>query len=110
MEGSGKECLTSLTSALDLGMGKEYSTYDAKARFSEILRQVREGHTIRITYHGHPVAEIRPLSPEPETLDQRLLGLRDRGAIHPGEPNRGPWKPLARRPGALKRFLEDRGE
>ena len=91
-------------------MAKEYSTYDAKARFSEILRKVREGQTIRITYHGNPVAEIRPLTDEAETLAARLQRLRDRGTIHPGEPNRGRWTPLARRPGALKRFLEDRGE
>ncbi len=91
-------------------MAKEYSTYDAKARFSEILRKVREGQTIRITYHGNPVAEIRPLTAEAETLAARLQRLRDRGTIYPGEPNRGPWTALARRPGASKRFLEDRGE
>lgn len=90
-------------------MTDEYTTYDAKARFSEIIRRVREGQTIRITYHGDPVAEIRPLTREAETLAERLQRLRDRGAIHPGKPNRGPWKPLARRPGALKRFLEERG-
>jgi len=91
-------------------MGKEYSTYDAKARFSEILRKVREGQTVRITYHGNPVAEIRPLTDDGETLAERLETLRDRGAIHPAESIQGPWKPLARRPGALQRFLAERGE
>ncbi len=91
-------------------MSKEYSTYDAKTRFSEILRKVREGQTIRITYHGKPVAEIRPLAEETETLTARIERLRDRGAIHPAAPSRGPWKPLERRPGALQRFLEDRAQ
>jgi prevent-host-death family protein len=89
-------------------MSKEYSTYDAKARFSEILRRVREGQTVRITYHGKPVAEIRPLAAETESLAERLRRLEDRGAIQGGRPNRSSWKSLARRPGALKRFLEDR--
>ena len=91
-------------------MPSEYSTYDAKARFSEILRRVREGQTIRITYHGSPVAEIRPLRDEPEALAERLERLRDRGAIRPSRSNRGPWVPLARRPGALRRFLDERAE
>ena len=38
-----------------------FSTYDAKARFSEVLRRVREGRTVTVTYQGEPVAEIRPL-------------------------------------------------
>lgn len=38
-----------------------YSTYDAKARFSEVIRHVREGRTVIVTYQGDPVAEIRPL-------------------------------------------------
>ncbi|KPK05256.1 MAG: hypothetical protein AMS20_07005 [Gemmatimonas sp. SG8_28] len=91
-------------------MPNEYSTYDAKARFSEIIRKVREGQTIRITYHGSPVAEIRPMHEEPEALAERLERLRDRGAIRSGRAIRGPWTPLARRPGALKRFLDERAE
>jgi hypothetical protein len=50
------------------------------------------------------------LTEEAKTLSQRLEQLRDRGAIHPGTPNEAPWRPVARRPGALARFLEDRGE
>ena len=41
-------------------MATTYSTYEAKARFSEILRRVREGRSVNITYHGEVVAEIRP--------------------------------------------------
>ena len=36
------------------------SVYEAKTRFSEVIRQVREGRTITISYRGEPVAEIRP--------------------------------------------------
>ena len=43
--------------------GITYSTYEAKARFSEVLRQVRAGTTVTVTYRGEPVAEIRPIEP-----------------------------------------------
>ena len=84
-----------------------YSTYEAKARFSEVLRSVREGRTITITYNGEPVAEIRPLDRRGGTA-ARLEWLRSRGAlVGPPEPH-GRIRPLAKRPGALKRFLDDR--
>ena len=38
-----------------------YSIHEAKARFSEIIRQVREGKTVAVSYRGKPVAEIRPI-------------------------------------------------
>lgn len=88
-------------------MGDTYSTYEAKARFSELLRKVREGRTVTITYHGKAVAEMRPLDPEGGTA-ARLEWLRRRGVVVPGEGSETAWKPLARRPGALERFLEER--
>ena len=42
-------------------MGINYSTYEAKARFSEVLRHVREGRTVTVSYRGEPVAEIRSI-------------------------------------------------
>ena len=49
-----------------------YSTYEAKARFSEVLRQVRAGKTITVSYRGEPVAEIRPIQTPPVTMEERL--------------------------------------
>ena len=84
-----------------------YSTYEAKARFSEVLRRVREGRTITVTYNGEPVAEIRPLDRSGGTA-ARLEWLRSRGAlVGPREPG-DQIRPLAKRPGALERFLADR--
>ena len=85
-----------------------YSTYEAKARFSELLRKVREGRTVTITYHGNPVAEIRPLAQE-EDLDSRKASLAARGLLVRGRGLQGKLGPIAHRPGALQRFLEDRG-
>jgi prevent-host-death family protein len=85
-----------------------YSLYDAKARLSEILRRVREGDTITISYRGKPVAEIRPIRQEKPTLSERIRELEARGIIGGAGRPRGKLRPLARRPGALKRFLAER--
>ncbi|MEX2526681.1 MAG: type II toxin-antitoxin system prevent-host-death family antitoxin [Gemmatimonadota bacterium] len=86
-----------------------WSTYDAKARFSELLRLVREGRTITVTYHGKPVAEVRPLAAA-EGMEARLERLRSRGLLSLPDTPSAPLEPLASRPGALARFLQDRGE
>lgn len=88
-------------------MGKVYSTYEAKAKFSEILRQVRGGKTITISYHGEPVAEIRPIEKR-QTLEERWKELEERGVVVPARDPGAPIRPAARVPGALQRFLEER--
>ena len=40
---------------------KSIRTLEAKSRFSELLRQVQKGVRYRITRHGKPVAELRPI-------------------------------------------------
>lgn len=85
-----------------------YSTYEAKAKLSEILRKVESGQVIRISRHGTPIAEVRPVRPEPTTLEERIAELTARGAIVPAREPRAPIRPIVHRPGALRRFLEDR--
>ncbi len=87
-----------------------YSTSEAKARFSEVLRHVREGRTVTISDRGDPVAEIRPLSKKPTTLDARVAELERRGAIVPPVGPPEPFTPGPRQPGTLAEFLADRGE
>lgn len=90
-------------------MKDTYSLYEAKAKLSEIVRAVREhGRSATITYHGQPVAEIRPIEPASGGLEARIAELRARGEISGGR--RGPFTfPIGEKvPGALKRFLEDR--
>ncbi len=86
-----------------------YSTYEAKAKFSEILRLVREGKTVYITYHGRTVAEIRPLSTR-EGRSVRLQRLRDAGVLQRSPERVGELGVVASKPGALARFLAERGE
>ena len=92
-------------------MTLNYSIYEAKARFFEIIRQVREGKTVTVSYRGEPVAEIRSvLQRRKPTLDERLNDLERRGClVRPTIPRRM-FQPVERRAGALSRFLAERGE
>ena len=92
-------------------MAITYSVYEAKARFSEVIRLVRNGKTVTVSYRGEPVAEIRSISPrESPTLDERLQDLERRGALVRSAMARRTFEPVARRPGALSRFLAERDE
>ncbi len=51
---------------------------DLKARLSEYLRQVKDGETVIITEHGRPIGRIIP---EPESPDERIHRLVDRGEL-----------------------------
>ena len=84
-----------------------YSTYDAKAKFSELLRQVRRGKTVYISYRGDVVAELRPIEQD-DTVEARLRRLEERGVITRSVVERRSLEPIAHRAGALKRFLEER--
>jgi prevent-host-death family protein len=84
-----------------------YSTYEAKARFSELLRKVRAGRVITVTYHGEPVAEIRPAAAA-HGLAARIARLREKGAVYGPAGPRAELNAVVRKPGALSRFLEDR--
>lgn len=88
-----------------------YSTYEAKARFSELVRKVRAGETVYISYRGTEVAEMRPLK-EKRTPEETLTELENRGLVsEPGPPppaGATKLEPLEIRPGALARFLESR--
>ena len=102
--------MSSLTS-YNSKMAVIYSVYEAKARFSEVIRQVREGKRVTVSYRGEPVAEISPIDRQAEpTLDQRLADLERRGALVRSRAARQPLEPVVRRPGALARFLAERGE
>ena len=93
-------------------MARRYSLYEAKAKLSALVKQVREGQSVVITVHGEPVAELRPYeAPQPATsLESRIRELEARGAVLPArnEASRKSIAPIVNRPGALKRFLQER--
>ncbi|MAE70134.1 MAG: hypothetical protein CME06_06655 [Gemmatimonadetes bacterium] len=85
-----------------------YSTYEAKARFSEILRRVRDGASVIVTYRGEEVAVIRPIDDDDLSLEQRVAQLQARGVLDRARTPSGDLRPVASREGALARFLESR--
>jgi prevent-host-death family protein len=89
-------------------LAQTYSAYEAKARFSEIIRKVRAGQRIVISHRGREVAEIRPLETPGPDLPSRLERLEEEGVV--GRSGLAPARleAIARRPGALIRFLESR--
>ena len=92
-------------------MALTYSVYEAKARFSEVIRQVRGGRTVTISYRGEPVADIHPVQRQPAlTLEHRLEDLERGGALARPAFGRRTFRAIAHRPGALARFLAERGE
>ena len=88
-------------------MPKTYSTYEAKARLSEILDRVRDGDVVTITHRGTPVAEVRPVERSEGALEARIDQLRRAGVITEAK-SAGTWRPIRRKRGALRRFLESR--
>ena len=87
-----------------------YSLYEAKARFSEVIRLVRQGRTVTVTYRGKPVARIQPVQGESSGIEDRLRRFEDAGVLRAGEKPPAPLERIARRPGALARFLAEREE
>lgn len=84
-----------------------YTTYEAKAKFSEILRRVRRGQTVLISYHGRQVAEIRPAQPAADA-EQAVRELERDGLLSQPHGTPGQLQPIASRPGGLARFLGER--
>ncbi len=88
-------------------MAAVYSTYEAKAKFSELIRRARAGQRTVITHRGKPVAEIAPIEPKAERLEAALGELEREGIVRPAAGGT-PRRIVARRRGALRRFLESR--
>ena len=84
--------------------------HEAKAHFSEIIRQVREGETVTVTYRGKPVAEIRPIEEPAQTIESRLDEMERQGTLVRSTLPRRTFRVGASKPGALERFLADRNE
>lgn len=85
-----------------------YSTYQAKARFSEVIRRVRSGQTVTVSYRGEPVAEVRPINRGSTTIEEHIEELEELGVVVRQEGPRAFLSPLTRQPGALQRFLDER--
>lgn len=87
-------------------MATSYSIYEAKAKLSELLRNVKKGQETVITERGTPIAKVIPYK-EHSSFEERIKEMEARGEIIPAK-SKGPIPIGVRRPGGLERFLKDR--
>ena len=74
---------------------------------SEILRLVRQNRSVIITDRGKEVARVVPMV-ESSNFEKRVEAMKRAGIITTAVGRPSEIKPIARRPGALKRFLDTR--
>ena len=89
-----------------------FSTDEAKTRFPTILRHVRAGNMVTITRNGKTVAEIRPVEQDLRdnlTTEEWFDYLRRRGILSGSGERWQPPEGVEPSPGALERFLSERG-
>jgi len=89
-------------------MADRYSVYEAKAKFSEVMRKVRSGKRVIIAYRGEEIAVIAPIPRATDPTERWVQRLVLVGGFASGGRPPGQLKPLVRKPGALARFLESR--
>lgn len=69
-------------------MDKAVSAADANRRFSELLREVKKGHSYLVTSHGRPIAKIIPVEEDTKTNSSSrsllLKRLRSQRAVNIG--------------------------
>jgi prevent-host-death family protein len=89
-------------------MARPYPVHEAKAKLSEILRQVKQGRSVTISERGREIARVVPVE-RPRDIATRLTHLERDGVIVPSRGAADTIRPIVRRRGALRRFLASRG-
>lgn len=89
-------------------MERIYSIYEAKAKLSEVIRHVKKNGRVTITDRGKPVAEVIPYVHKEISLEERIKELEEKRLLSPAVGHPANIKPLFKKKGALKRFLESR--
>ncbi len=95
---------------------KEYSIYEAKAKFSEVVRTVLDTGGVVITQRGVPVIQIFPFRAEKSSVLSNIEDLKRSGRVQEASHS---WKTFKQKtssskvapsiaPGALARFLDER--
>jgi prevent-host-death family protein len=59
-------------------MEKAISAADANRKFSQVLRDIREGHSYIVTSHGRPVARIAPVDADTQRREAAKAALLKR--------------------------------
>lgn len=74
-------------------MDRVVGVRDAKARLSQILKDVQRGGEWTITDHGRPVARLTPPTLGSLPLEERVRRLEDRGWLEPLDHDPQPLPP-----------------
>ncbi|RLE33337.1 type II toxin-antitoxin system prevent-host-death family antitoxin [Candidatus Acetothermia bacterium] len=56
--------------------------YEAKVKFSELLRRVEKGERFVITKHGVPVAVLEPVSPRRRDVEKVIADIEEFAQRH----------------------------
>jgi prevent-host-death family protein len=88
-------------------MARAYAVHEAKAKLSEILRRVKQGRSVVISERGRPIARVVPIDRSGD-VEARLGELERDGEIQAARRGVDAIRPIARRRGALRRFLKSR--
>ncbi|MEN3011243.1 MAG: type II toxin-antitoxin system prevent-host-death family antitoxin [Candidatus Bipolaricaulaceae bacterium] len=59
----------------------EIGAYEAKTRFSELLRRVQQGERFVITKHGVPIAVLQPVS-QKRDVEEVIQAIEEFGRKH----------------------------
>lgn len=93
-------------------MEKKYSIYEARAKFSELVRTVLATGSALITQRGRPVIRLVPYQASPDSLEEHLMHLSQVGKARLAAGHLcdalDATKSLQVKPGALERFLDER--
>ncbi len=88
-----------------------FSIFEAKAKFSELVRLVLSQGQVVITQRGVPVIKLLPYRPEATDINERLESLAAVGRARLAKkawPRDLPEKAVKVSAGAVERFLADR--
>jgi prevent-host-death family protein len=88
-------------------MARPYPVHEAKAKLSEILRRVKRGRSVEISERGRVIARVVPIE-DSAGLEARLRRMEEEGQLQKRAARKRAIRPIARRPGGLRRFLRSR--
>jgi prevent-host-death family protein len=86
---------------------REIGVREAKARLSELLRDVKLGREWVVTERGKPIARLVPASTSRGDLGERLKRLEDAGVIERGASFRPAPAPLPLANELARRILDE---
>lgn len=114
-EGKSTAAEGASTAPLDatLKLPKQVGSRELKTRLGSYLRFVRRGATFIVTDRGRPVAELRPIPMDENTLNEKLYELAAAGVVGQEISERrplGPFEPIVTKgqSNASAAIIEDR--